>query len=79
MNRDDATAIVRMHICLVDQYQGVPVRDACRLLGSDRFNEMLDDPIKRHGPTTEHVYPWNVIDYLCGYVRPRIRLRNNHA
>ena len=48
----------------VAQYKAVGFCDCLQLLGPERFLTLRSDPIRRLGPKSETVYPWNVIDYL---------------
>jgi hypothetical protein len=64
MSRDEATVVVHQLIVTIDGYAGVPLAEAEKVLGEARYAAMMADKIRSKGPTTETVYPWNVVDYL---------------
>lgn len=76
--RDNAEKLVAGYMVKVEQYAAVGIDDVRLLLGA-AADRLLRDPIRRCGPTRHTVYPWNVVDYLCGYVAPRDRLRLEQA
>ena len=47
-----------------DGFHYVEHEQAMKLLGEERFERLLNDPIRRLGPEEKTVYPWNVVDYL---------------
>lgn len=72
--RSEAQAIVDAVTFSVDQFKAVDFFDCLRLLGPERFLMLRSDPIRRLGPRTETVYPWNLVDYLsCENPRQRSR------
>jgi hypothetical protein len=65
MTRDEAKELVAPFIVYQGEYQSVQLKDAKSLLGDERFERLLHDPIRRLGPAIGTVYPWNVVDYLA--------------
>jgi hypothetical protein len=64
MTREDAHRMVDpVTILIAETYQAVSMEDAAELLG-DRLAMLLDDPVRKHGPTPDTIYPWNIVDYL---------------
>lgn len=59
-----AAAKVEPCVFRVGPYKAVTHADAQRLLGDEEFAALLKSPICSQGPTTETIYPWNVIDAL---------------
>jgi len=64
MIREEAEALVAPYIISVQQYQAVSHADAKLLLGDTWFDKIMADPIRRLGPTSDTIYPWNVADAL---------------
>ena len=72
--RSEAQAIVDAVTFMVEQFKAVDFSDCIRLLGPERFLLLRSDPIRRLGPKSETVYPWNLVDYLaCENPRQRSR------
>ena len=63
MTRPQAVAIVDAVTIHVQQFAAVPMASVRSLLG-ERTTLLQDDPIRRCGPTSDTVYPWNIVDYL---------------
>ncbi len=66
MEREDAERLVA-NFTERDHFSYVPDRFAVVLLGRDAFDIMKADPVRGLGPFADTTYPWNVVDYLCGY------------
>jgi len=64
MDRKDAQKIVDEVTIKVNQFKAVSLEDCLRLLETQKFLLLRQDPIRRAGPSKETVYPWNVVDYL---------------
>lgn len=64
LSRQQAQATVDAVTARVGNFAAVPVDDCRRLLGEERCELLLSDPIRCLGPVPGTVYPWNVVDYL---------------
>ncbi len=65
LDRQQAAEIVKKHTKKTeDGFSYVTNSDVVSIIGIDKFSDLTKDPIRRLGPITGTVYPWNVIDYL---------------
>ena len=63
-SRSEAEKIVSAFTFKVNQYCAVSINDCFLLLGEKKTHALLSDPIRKLGPSSTTVYPWNVVDYL---------------
>jgi len=63
--RANAEQLVKSKLETTSKYSCVSYTNCTFLLGRLRFEALLADPIRKHGPTKDTVYSWNVVDYLC--------------
>jgi len=69
MTRIEAEAVTKPLIQIVDGGAVLSHADAKRLIGNERFNRMMRDPIRSLPRGGEWIYFWNVLDYAGWPVR----------
>lgn len=63
MNRIDAHNLVIPFIENFNQYKVIN-HDNAKFLLNDTFYLLLNDPIRKNGPSNNTIYYYNVVDYL---------------
>jgi hypothetical protein len=82
MSRERTELIVSPHIQLYlckpnrPALKGIPIYAVRVLLSLEQFEKLMNDPIRNKGPSTNAIYPWNVIDYLSN-IDPRKQQRKS--
>lgn len=65
LDRQQAAEIVEKHTKRTkDGFAYITNSDVVLIIGADKLSDLTKDPIRRLGPITGTVYPWNVIDYF---------------
>ena len=73
MDRQTAEEIVTPYILKVNGYQAIHRLSAFIILGVKLYTELSTDKVRRQGPKPGFIYPWNIVDYLSGYVKPNAK------
>lgn len=76
MDRKTAEEIVSPYIINVHGYHAIDRLSAFIILGDKLYTELSTDKVRRQGPKPGLIYPWNIIDYLSGYVKPNVKQVN---
>ena len=79
MDRQTAEETVSEYIIYINGYQAVHRLSAYVILGDKLYTELSTDKVRRQGPKPGYIYPWNVTDYLAGYVKPNANHRINRT
>jgi hypothetical protein len=64
MTREEAYALVAKCTFRIGPFKAVTLISCQQLLTESAFKRMQKDPLRKHGPSKDTVYPWNVVDYL---------------
>lgn len=64
MSIEEAKKLADPKIVSYNQYRVIPKADALVLLGEDKMQKLLADPIRKHGPAPDLFYWWNVCTYM---------------
>jgi len=81
--RREAEAVAAPYVFLHNGCYAAVLHAHCRELLGSRFDLLLQDPVRKQGPTPDSVYQWNLVDYLAddnlvprGY-NPKVDVKEN--